>query len=309
MKYVFSTLTISAGLLLAACSSESTRASPEATEAVVADPSAPEADATATESVTAGKIIPTKASDCASGKTLNAAKLVVATADQAFPPYILDNKPESGEGFEAAIARAVAFKLGFNPATTSWIRTPVNGATVPGAKDFDFSVQQHKISDAAANVVDFSNGYYKVPQAVFGLDGSPAQTANSTADLKNLKLGAVAGTSSATYVEDTIKPDPQVQLFNDNATARLSLESKQIDAIIADLPTALYISSTETASANIFGQIAGSGTDQFGLVLAKDSALTECVNLALDQMRTSGELATITNKWMSEYINTPYISE
>jgi polar amino acid transport system substrate-binding protein len=252
MKRVFSTLTISAGLLLAACSSDSTiAASPKATETLVSDPSEPEADATAPESA-AGKIIPSKASDCASGKTLNAGKLVVATGDPAVPPYVLDNKPESGEGFEAAIARAVAFTLGFNPATTSWIRTPVNAATAPGAKDFDFSVQQHKISHAAANVVDFSNGYYDSLQAIFGLNGSPAQTANSNADLKELKFGAVAGTSSAAYVKDTIKPDTQVHLVDDDATAKASLESKQIDAIIADLPTSLSITLDRDAQRKDF---------------------------------------------------------
>ena len=127
-------------------------------------------------------------------------------------------------------------------------------------------------------MVDFSQGYYTAPQAIFGLADSPAASATSIADLKGLKIGVAAGTTSVTYVEETIQPDSDPLIFNDNAAAKQALESNQIDAVVSDLPTAIYITTVEIEGTKVFGQIEGSGTDEWGLLLAKDSPLTECVD-------------------------------
>jgi polar amino acid transport system substrate-binding protein len=232
-----------------------------------------------------------------------------ATRSPAFPPYVInDATPEDGQGFEAAVAMAVAKELGFEGTAVTWVRTPFDAAIAPGPKDFDFNLQQYTITDERAQVVDFSDGYYSAAQAVFGLADSPAATATSIADLKGLNIGVAAGTTSIAYVEDVIQPDASVQIFNDNAAAKVALESKQIDAIVSDLPTALYVTAVEIEGTKVFGQIEGSGTDEFGLLLAKDSKLTPCVDIALANLTASGQLDQITTTWMSEYTEAPIIS-
>ncbi len=296
MKRLLSTA-IAASLLLAACGSD-------AEEPTAADTtSAASAPATEVAAAPEGG----SAKDCAAGKTITDGKVTIATGEPAFEPYVVGDKPESGEGFEAAVAAAVARELGFDTATTTWTRTAFDAAIAPGPKDFDFNLQQYTITEERTAAVDFSEGYYSAPQAIFGLADSAAAGVKSVADLQKLKIGVAAGTTSLTYAEETIKPESAVQVFNDNAAAKVALESKQVDAIVSDLPTALYITAVEIEGTKVFGQIAGSGTDQFGLLLAKGSALTECVNLALAALRTSGELDTITAKWMSEYTSAPVI--
>jgi polar amino acid transport system substrate-binding protein len=249
------------------------------------------------------------AADCAAGKTIDSGKLTIATGDPAFPPYVInDATPQDGQGFEAAVAMAVARELGFTGDAVTWVRTPFDAAIAPGPKNFDFNLQQYGITPERAQVVDFSDGYYTAPQAIFGLADSPAATAKTIADLKPLKIGVAAGTTSVTYVEDTIKPDQDPLIFNDNAAAKSALESNQIDAVISDLPTAIYITTVEIEGTKVFGQIEGSGTDQWGLLLAKDSPLTDCVNIALQTMKASGELDQITTKWMSDYTQAPVIT-
>ena len=44
------------------------------------------------------------AADCAAGNTIESDVLTIATGDPAFPPYVIDDAPETGEGFEAAVA-------------------------------------------------------------------------------------------------------------------------------------------------------------------------------------------------------------
>lgn len=280
---------VSGALLFAACGSDSS----------------PSATTTAAET-TAGT--PASAADCAKGATIADGTLTIATGEPAFPPYVIDDKPESGEGFEAAVAMAVAKELGFEGANVKWIRTAFEVAVAPGPKDFDFNLQQFTITDERKQAVDFSSGYYTAPQAVFGLADSAAATATSVTDLKSLVIGVASGTTSVSYVTDVIKPTAEVQVFNDNAAAKAALESKQIDAIVSDLPTALYVTGVEIPGTKVFGQIEGSGTDQFGLLLSKGSKLTSCLDLALANLKASGELDTITAKWMSEYTEAPVIS-
>jgi polar amino acid transport system substrate-binding protein len=325
MKRVFSTV-LAASLLFGACSKDSkdssgtseaatteaatteTTAAPGETTTAAATPT--EAGAPMTEAATGGNEAAAggAAATCAAGKTIATDKLTIGTGEPAFPPYVIDNKPESGQGFEAAVAQAVAKQLGFDAAKTTWIRTPFDSVIAPGAKDFDFNLQQFTITDERKNAVDFSEGYYTAPQAIFGLEGSKAASAKSVADLKGLKIGVATGTTSLKYLEDTIKPTSEPLVYNDNAAAKVALESKQIDAVISDLPTALYITGVEIQGSKVFGQIAGTGTDQFGLLLAKGSKLTECVNLALGEMKSNGELEAITKKWMSEFTSAPIIA-
>jgi len=63
------------------------------------------------------------ANECSAGKTLKADRLTVATGNPAYPPWVMNDAPESGEGFEAAVAFAVAERMGFDKASVDWQRT------------------------------------------------------------------------------------------------------------------------------------------------------------------------------------------
>jgi polar amino acid transport system substrate-binding protein len=292
---------LSTTLLLAACGSDGDSS---------ADTAAP-ADSTATTvAISSGPAdISNEPAACANGKTLAEGTLTIATGDPAYFPYVIDDKPETGEGFEAAVALAVAEQLGFIGDTVTWVRTPFDTVIAPGPKDFDFNLQQFTITDERKEAVDFSDGYYAAPQAVFGLADSPAASAKTIADLRGLKIGVAIGTTSVDYVESVIAPDSDALIFNDNAAVKVALESKQIDAVVTDLPTAIYITGVEIEGTTVFGQIEGSGGDEWGLLLAKDSPLTECVNLALANLKDSGELEQITTTWMSEFTGAPIITK
>lgn len=240
--------------------------------------------------------------------TVREGVLTIATGDPTFPPYVLDDDPTSKQGFEAAVAYAVAAQLGFADDAVEWVRTGFDEVIAPGGKEFDFNLQQFTITPERSEVVDFSQGYYTAAQAILGPDDSPAAEATSIADLKGLRIGVQSGTTSLEYLEDVIAPDQEPLVYDTNVDAKAALDANQIDAIIADLPTALYITGVEIEGTTVYGQIEGSGSDEFGLLLAKDSPLTECVDLALDALKASGELDTITTEWMSEWAEAPVIS-
>jgi polar amino acid transport system substrate-binding protein len=300
MRRTLPALLATAALVLVACGDDDDDAA-DATPAPTQAPAATEAP----EVPASGG----SAAECAAGNTITEGVLTIATGEPAFPPYVInDATPEDGQGFEAAVAMAVARELGFEGDAVTWVRTAFDAAIAPGPKDFDFNLQQYTITPERAEAVDFSQGYFTAPQAIFGLADSPAATATTLADLQGLKIGVAAGTTSVTYVEEVIQPEQEPLIFNDNAAAKQALESDQIDAVVSDLPTALYITAVEIEGTTVFGQIEGSGTDEFGLLLAKDSPLTECVDIALQTLEDSGELEAITTEWMSDYVEAPVIS-
>ncbi|MFE9672665.1 ABC transporter substrate-binding protein [Streptomyces sp. NPDC006259] len=264
----------------------------------------PEEKATASPSGTAGDT-------CAKGKlaTRTSGTLTIATDEPAYEPWFKGGKPASGEGFESAVAYAVAEQLGYDKSAVVWQSVPFNKAFAPGVKTFDFDINQVSISDERKKAVDFSSGYYDVRQAVIALKGSKAAGAKSIADLKGLKLGAQVGTTSLDYIDDVVKPTAAAAVYAKNDQAKSALKNGQVDAIVTDLPTAFYITAAEVTDARIVGQFANEGgtPEQFGLVLDKGSALTPCVTNAVDTLRENGTLARIEQRWLADAVDAPVL--
>ena len=148
------------------------------------------------------------AEDCQAGQleTHEPGTLTVATDSPAFPPYFEDDDPTNGQGFESAVAYAIADELGFAENEVEWVVEPFNSSFAPGPKDFDFDVNQISITPKRAEAVDFSSPYYTANQAVVALKGSDAASATSLADLADTQFGVQIGTTSLEAVEASIQP-------------------------------------------------------------------------------------------------------
>jgi polar amino acid transport system substrate-binding protein len=285
-----------AGLVLAGCSSSDDTAT-ESTSA----------EATSTESASESAAT----DECAFENltTITPGVLTIGTDTPAYPPYFVDDDPTNGEGFESAVAYAVADKLGFMPADVVWEVVPFNTSYAPGAKNFDFDINQISITPERAEVVDFSDGYYTVNQAVVAFNNSPIAGATTIAELKDAKLGAQVGTTSLDFVTDIVQPTSEPYVFNDTNDAKSALSNGQIDGIVVDLPTAYYVTAVEFEDSKIVGQFAAQeGGEQFGLLFEKGNPLVTCVNKALTELKDSGELQTIQDTWLAG-ATAPYFTE
>jgi polar amino acid transport system substrate-binding protein len=232
--------------------------------------------------------------------------LTIATGEPAYYPWVIDDAPESGEGFEAAVAYAVATQLGFSKDEVKWVRTTFDSAVTPGEKNFDFNLQQFSITEERKAAVDFSSPYYTAPQAIVSFKGSKIDGKSSIADLKDAKLGAAVGTTSLDAIENQL--GLKASVFNDNAAGVSALKNKQIDGLVVDLPTAFYLAGVDVENGIIVGQLAPSGSgDQFGLLLTKGSALTSCVSGAVDAITADGTLASITDTWLATNTGSPVL--
>ena len=225
-------------------------------------------------------------------------QLTVGTDKPAFPPYFEDDDPTNGKGFESAVAYAIAGELGFDKSEVKWKVVPFNASFKPGPKDFDFDVNQISISDQRKRAVDFSEPYYESPQAVIAKKDSSAAGAGSLADLKDASLGVQIGTTSLDAVNASIQPSKQPKVFDDSNAVVTALKQNQVEAAVVDLPTALFLTAVEIPSAKVVGQFSAPGGDTWGALLEKDSPLTECVSKAIADLKESGELDKITERWM-----------
>ncbi|GAA1841166.1 ABC transporter substrate-binding protein [Agromyces salentinus] len=242
----------------------------------------------------------TGSTDAAGDGHVTDGKFTVGTGEPAYYPWVIDDAPESGEGFEAAVAYAVAGELGFAEEDVVWVRSTFDQAIAPGPKDFDVNLQQFSITPERAENVDFSSPYYETTQVVITVEDSPAASAGSIADLKDLLIGAQVGTTSFEAIEEAIAPTAGAQVFNTNDDAKLALQNGTVDAIVVDLPTAFYLTGVELDGGAIVGQLptAAGGGDEFGFVLPKDSPLTADVTAAVDALREDGTLDELATEWL-----------
>jgi polar amino acid transport system substrate-binding protein len=247
---------------------------------------------------------------------VNAGKLTVGTDNPAFPPWFGGpekspwkvSDPRSGQGFESAVTYAVAKKLGFTNPEVNWIVVPFNTSFAPGPKKFDFDINQISYTPARAKVVEFSDSYYNVNQAVVAKRGTPIAGAQSSADLQKYKLGAQIGTTSYQYIKEFIKPSQQPAVFDSNDAAVAALKNGQIDGLVVDLPTAFYVTAVQVPNSKIVGQFpTGNAGERFGMVFQKGNKLVGCVNVALNDLKADGTLQKIQEKWLAKVGNAPIL--
>ncbi|WP_062288295.1 ABC transporter substrate-binding protein [Demequina phytophila] len=240
-------------------------------------------------------------------ETLTEGKLTIATGEPAYEPWVINDDPESGEGFEAAVAYAVAEELGFAAEDVVWVRSSFDSAIAPGAKDWDLNIQQFSITEERKTAVDFSSPYYVTSQALVAVDGTDAASATSVADLEGQLVGVAVGTTSYDVAVEKLGED-NIQVFNSVADVVGALNAGQIDAFVTDLPGAFYSAYVEVDNGTIVGQFEGNeGGDEFGIVLPKGSALTAPVTAAVDALTEDGTLADLETEWLSEAADVPVL--
>jgi polar amino acid transport system substrate-binding protein len=263
---------------------------------------------------------PATAADCAEQNAdafVEAGTLTVGTDNPAFPPYFAGgetdehpdwkfNDPYTGKGFEDAVAYEVASRLGFTTDQVAWTVAPFNQTYKPGTKDYDFAIEQISFSAKRAEAVDFSESYYDEGQAVVAVKGTPITNATSISDLAQYTLAAPIGTTSLDLIQDTIGTTPaSYNTLNDTVQA---LNAGQVDGMVVDLPTALYMADPfvqQVKNSVVVGQFppVEGQPEYFGMTFTKGSVLVGCVNQALDEMKGDGTLADTTTTWLSEKTN------
>ena len=263
---------------------------------------------------------PATAADCAKQSSItyiNAGKLTIGTDNPAFQPWFGGTgkygpwkanpssgtgNPASGQGYESAVAYAIADQLGLTSDQVQWVPIGFNESYKPGPKSFDFDINEISYNPARGAVVTFSDSYYNAAQALVVRKGSPYATAKSFADLKNAKLGAQVGTTSYNYIVANIQPTQQPSVYDTSTAVLAAFNAGQIDGFVVDAPTA-YVSVLigEAKNGAVAGQFPQIGSPEyFGVVFQKGNGLAACVNQAIAALTTNGTLSSLQSKWLKD---------
>jgi polar amino acid transport system substrate-binding protein len=247
--------------------------------------------------------------------------LTIGTDNPAFPPWFEGgtpegsqweiNDPSTGQGFESAVAYAVAEKLGFQKADVQWVVVPFNQSFRPGEKSFDFDINQISVTAERDRAVDFSDSYYDVNQSLVARVGTELANATSIDEIKPQQLGAQVGTTSLALIQNTIAPDQEPRVYDTSADVVSAFNARQIDGIVVDLPTAFFlVGSGEVKNGKVVGQFAtqeGGEQEHFGMLFEEGNPLRDCVNQALTELRDEGTLEEIQQQWLSEKTDAPVL--
>jgi polar amino acid transport system substrate-binding protein len=225
--------------------------------------------------------------------------LTVATDQPAYPPWF-EGSPKNYSGFEGEVANEIATRM-YLP--IKWVVEPFNRSYAPGSKNFDFDVNQISITPEREQAVDFSVGYFDNPEGVLALKNSPVAGATNILDLKDARLGTQVGTTSLDFINETIQPSKQAKIYDSTNDAKSALESGQIDAIVTDLVTTVYLRDNEIEDSVVVGQYPRN--EQLGMLFEKGNPLVGCVNEVLGGMKQDGTLQNLQEKWLQDYLSIP----
>jgi polar amino acid transport system substrate-binding protein len=263
-----------------------------------------------TSSATSGSTASASAASCSNasiqGELYSKGVLTVATDQPAYTPWFVNNQPTNGQGYESAVAYAVAAQLGFTKSQVKWAYEPFDDSYAPGPKKFDFDINEISYTAQRAQAVSFSESYYDVQQALVALKNSPIATRHTPAELKTYNYGDQIGTTSLALINSEIQPTHTPKVYDTLNDVKQALQTRQIDAFVTDTPTAQYISSSEIPGTVLVGQFPSTG-EHYGLLFVKGNPLVSCVNRALTTLRGNGTLTRLQNEYLQIYTSVPTI--
>lgn len=237
-------------------------------------------------------------------------RLTIATGEPVFPPWMIDDDPTNGEGFESAVAYALAEQLGFSDDQVDWVRTTFDEAIAPGERPYDFNMQQYSITEDRDEIVDFSIPYYFSQKSVVALNDSPAVGAQTFADLEGVRWGATIGTTDLDYIEQVLGVT-DAAVYDDQADTFAALQAGQIDATVIGLPTAYFVTAVQVENSTIVGVLPRQGdeADGMGLLFTDGNPYVDCVNEALQTLHDDGTILALDEEWLQGAGDIPEITE
>ncbi|WP_051208443.1 transporter substrate-binding domain-containing protein [Saccharospirillum impatiens] len=236
-------------------------------------------------------------------------KLTVGTGDPVYPPWMLNNDPAGGEGFENGLVYELAAEMGFDADDVVWIPQTFDQAIAPGNKPYDFAIQQISVTEARKQIVTFSQVYFQPEKAVIALPGSPLEDATSYDDLRAARWGATIGTTDNDYLVNVLGIT-EASIYNEQVDVFQAMGSRQIDGTLISLPTALFVTAVQVPDANIVALLPPDENDRgHGLLFEYNNPLVEWVDDALSVVIERGVVENLKAEYLIADPDLPFITQ
>jgi polar amino acid transport system substrate-binding protein len=219
--------------------------------------------------------------------------LVVAT-DATFPPFqYVDEETKEIVGFDIDLMNAIAERadLDISYQNVSW------DPLLAGMADcqYDMAISAMTITAERAEVFSFSDPYINAGQiVVVELDN---QAIGGPDDLVGATIGAQIGTTGAMEAEAI--SDTEVKVYDNYELAFLDLANGQIDAVIADYPTAVAFVNQNADSLKVVGDVFTDENYGIAFCMGNDDLISQ-VNTALAELQAEGFIEELVVEWYGD---------
>ncbi len=206
-------------------------------------------------------------------------------------PYVFPNpqNPAQLTGFEWDLAAALAAELGVK---AEMVQNQWDGL-VPALQrgSFDIILNGLEITDEHRQQIAMTQPYYVYAQQI--MVRKETAGVERLEDLKGKSVGVLAATVAQRLLEKQGGSD--VRIYPGWVESFRDLGSKRIDAVLLDLPGALYYASREPAL-KLSGEAFAPGYYGIGL-RQEDKALRDALNAVIAKLYASGELEKIYRRY------------
>lgn len=252
------------------------------------------------------------------GCTLVTEGTLTVGSDIPYPPFEFE---EGGEltGYDVELVRAIAEKLGLENTDDDWISTDFGTIFQQLASNTKFDIVVAAVTGYAAagtpaeetvaertNVIDFTLPYYPSLQSLtVDVEANPDITGVDSLP-EGARVGVQRATTGAFYAEENLT---SAELVSYEKAPQLyqALQAGQLDAVFNDLPVSL--SSIEGKDELQVVEQIETG-EEYAIAVSKDNtALTEAINGALEELFADGTFAEIYKKYFPDQELPSYASE
>ena len=238
-------------------------------------------------------------------KTLCAAAAVTFCAVQAqaevlrvgteatYAPFEFMDDNVQPQGYDIDIINAVGKAMGYDVQVQNMAFDGLIPALM--TSQIDVVIAAMTITEERAKRVDFTEPYYKSGLSILILEENKDKF-KTIDDLKNERLCAQIGTTGALKAQEI---SGNVGAFNTEPEAFMELKAKGCAGVVNDRPVNLYF-LTKSASKGVIEMSERITAEDYGIAVRKgNSELLKALNEGLKNIKESGEMAKIHQKWFS----------
>jgi len=222
---------------------------------------------------------------------------IVFATDATWPPMEFVDANKDIVGFSIDYMNAAGKEAGFTPVFKAVAWDGIFAGL--DANKYDAICSSVSITEERKKVMDFSEPYFKVRQALIVSSDS---TAKSLDDLKGMKVGSqisTTGTFAVKKVEGVIS-----KTYDEVGLAIEDLYNGRIEAVVCDDPVAAnYALANEKykAKLKIAAVIESGDVEYYGIALKKGNAkVLDLVNKGIQAVKAKGLDKEFQKKWIGQ---------
>jgi basic membrane protein A len=233
---------------------------------------------------------------------LGGREITIAVENAYLPFNYIDPETGEGMGWDYDVWDEICSLLNCTPVYVEAAWEGMIQAVADG--QFDAAGDGITITDARAEVVDFSVGYINIEQRLLvRIDETRIESIDDIIANEDLKLGTQTGTTNYETAL-TFLPADRIQAFEQFPFAVQALIAGDIDAVIIDEVAGQGYLGENADQLKLVGPSMSS--DQLGFIFPKGSDLVEPVDLAIETLAKNGFLDEVNLKYFGPDFNITY---